>query len=676
MNSHMNNLNKKDNLSLTYLILAITVIIYVLLTVSSSMFLIENAELSINNSIITKQEEIEHGFKTNGYTLENPKIILNPYGNSPLTALVMFETTEEVIPEIIIKGKDEFSTYEGIGNLGTKHYLPIYGLYADKKNEVVISVNDIETILIIETDPLPEDIAIPVNVKVDKANLVNDLYFFTPSSGGYTSAYDVNGDIRWYLTDKMAWDISRLNNGRLLLSTERPINPPYYTTGLYEIDLLGKIYTEYSLPGGYHHDFYELKNGNLLVASDDFDSKEGTVEDYIVELERNSGQIIKTWDLKNVLNMEDGKSENWIDYDWFHNNSVWYDEKENVIILSGRHQDAVIAIDYDTSELKWIIGDPTGWSDEYQDYFFTPINDNGNIVQDKDEFEWQWSQHAAMVTPEGYVFILDNGNNKSKIEDEYVPAEESYTRGVIYEINTSNMTIKQLWQYGRERGHEFYSPYISDVDYLGENHYLVHSGGIVYVDGKISNRPAGFDKNAEMYSTTVELLNNEVIFELTLPSNMYRAEKMNPYNHSQFEIGGQRRLGSLGGTSHKEYNLNLKEFYSYKKALNIDEYEEYNNINLINEEDRLVLKGSFDKYKETSLLLVKGRNVKEYEMRISKKPYTALCIDLFTPNETDNTLEIEKYVNKKSLKGSYQIFLKIDNVLYNTNYSIDIDERR
>ena len=40
------------------------------------------------------------------------------------------------------------------------------------------------------------------------------------------------------------------------------------------------------------------------------------------------------------------------DYDWFHNNSVWYDKDTNSITLSGRHQDAVINIDYDTGELK------------------------------------------------------------------------------------------------------------------------------------------------------------------------------------------------------------------------------------------------------------------------------------------------------------------------------------
>ena len=47
------------------------------------------------------------------------------------------------------------------------------------------------------------------------------------------------------------------------------------------------------------------------------------------------------------------------------------------------------------------------------------------------------------------------------------------------------MTISQVWQYGKERGSEFYSPYVSDVDYLENNHYLILSGGISYKNGKI-----------------------------------------------------------------------------------------------------------------------------------------------------------------------------------------------
>ena len=82
-----------------------------------------------------------------------------------------------------------------------------------------------------------------------------------------------------------------------------------------------------------------------------------------IMLDRETGEVIKTFDLKDVLNIEDGKSENWIEYDWFHNNSVWYDEETNSITLSGRHQDAVINIDYDSGDLNLIIGDSTNWSE-------------------------------------------------------------------------------------------------------------------------------------------------------------------------------------------------------------------------------------------------------------------------------------------------------------------------
>ena len=125
----------------------------------------------------------------------------------------------------------------------------------------------------------------------------------TPSSTGYTAAYDVNGDVRWYLTENFIWDVKCLDNGNLLLSSNRLINPPYYTTGLMEMNFLGKIYYEYTLPGGYHHDVYEMENGNFLVASDSFE--DGTVEDTIVEIDRTTGEIVKTIDLKDIIDTEE-----------------------------------------------------------------------------------------------------------------------------------------------------------------------------------------------------------------------------------------------------------------------------------------------------------------------------------------------------------------------------------
>ena len=603
-------------------------------------------------SLMEKQIQDENKLEISGYTLDDPNVVLNPYEISPLTALVIFETDEEVSPEVTIHGDSDLTTYTHTFAKGTEHYLPIYGLYAGRENKVTIKCGDEEKELTIKTDELPDDFILPTSVKKDESKLNNDLYFYTPSSSGYTAAYDVNGDVRWYLTESAIWEINRLDNGRLLVSTERLAEVPYYSTGLYEMDMLGKIYTEYSLPGGYHHDYYEIENGNLLVASDDFNNDSGTVEDYVVEIDRKTGNIVKTFDLKDILKMTDGKSENWIEYDWFHNNSVWYDKKTNSITLSGRHQDAVINIDYDTGKLNWILGDPEGWSDEYQKYFFKPVGDN---------FEWQWSQHAAMITPEGYVFLFDNGNNKSKNEKNYVKAEDSYSRGVMYKIDTDKMTIEQVWEYGKERGSDFYSPYISDVDYLDKNHYIVHSGGISYKDGKIQNQPAGLAGSDTLKSDTVELLDDEVIFEMVLPTNTYRVEKMSLYGDDEFELGNPKELGSLGVT-----DAESEKFTLMSNAKEQDDDYKSHDISIKKEKDRLAVTGTFKRGTEVKIILYKDMMEKIYNMRISTRPYTALCVDLGNNNESDD-LTVTKYINSDGLIGKYTIFIEIDGVIYQTD---------
>lgn len=653
---------KKRNKKIITIIISIIVLIILGSIFYSYNNLIGKNEIDLTVSLVTKQNEVEKTIKTNGYTIDNPKVLLDPYDASPLTALILFETEEEVSPKITIEGKDKLTTIETEFAKNTKHYLPIYGLYADYNNKVDIgyTLSDGKKItkqVEIQTDKLPDDFVLPTSVKKDSSKLTNDLYFFTPSSKGYTCAYDVNGDVRWYLSNNAVWDNTRLKNGHMMVSTERLVNSPYYMTGLYEIDLLGHIYNEYSLKGGYHHDYFELPNGNLLVASDDFNNESGTVEDYIVELDRTTGNIVKTWDLKDILNMEDGKSENWSSYDWFHNNSVWYDEATNSITLSGRHQDAVINIDYTSGKLNWIIGDPTNWSSEYQKYFFTPVGK---------DFEWQWSQHAAMITPEGYVFIFDNGNNKSKDSSKYVDATNSYSRGVMYKIDTDKMTIEQVYEYGKERGSSFYSPYISDVDYLSKNHYLIHSGGIVYVDGKNSNQPAGFSSNTTLKSDTVEVLNNKVIFEIVLPTNNYRVEKLSLYTENDYENTLGKRLGSLGETKVS------KKDNKFIKTVEIDEDYNKRNITLTNEEDRLVISGKFKKGENVSFILRKGFTNNYYDQIISKKPYTALCVDIFTEEETNEGINITRYINKETLMGKYSIYIKINDKIYKTNNYIEI----
>ena len=643
--------------------IVIIIVVIILILIVGCLLVFNNLstnskEVKVVSSLIEEESKLEEDFPTELKDIDKADVIVNPYDISPLTALIIFKTETSVSPKVTIEGDDKLSTYEYTFDEGTEHYLPIYGLYPDRDNTVVVEYGDVKKEFTITTEALPDDFILPTSVDADKDELSNDLYFFTPSSGGYTCAYDVNGDVRWYLTINSIWEVNRLDNGHMMLSTERLVNSPYYMTGLYEMDMLGKIYKEYSLPGGYHHDYYEMPNGNLLVASDNFTSGDGTVEDYIVELDRETGEVVKTFDLKDILNMEDGKSENWIEYDWFHNNSVWYDEETNSITLSGRHQDAVINIDYDSGDLNWIIGDPTNWSEEYQKYFFTPVGD---------DFEWQWSQHAAMITPEGYVFIFDNGNNKSKNEDEYVPAEDSYSRGVMYKIDTDKMTIEQVFEYGKERGSEFYSPYISDVDYIDCEHYIIHSGGIVYVDGKNSNQPAGISGADRLVSDTVEYKDGEVIFQIILPTNNYRVEKMSLYPENEsFKLSKAERVGSLGETevtnSELGFILNSKDF---------KDIEEEHNISITKEVDRLVFTGKFKRGIDVNVILYKNDTKNIYNVSISKRPYTALCVDIFTEEETKEGISVTKYINEDGLNGKYSIYVEVDGTIYNTNRYVE-----
>ncbi len=612
-------------------------------------------DIETSPDIMQQQYDMEQNFLNDieEHTLDNPKVILNPYGISPLTALVIFKTNDLATPTVTIKGDDELSTFEHTFNQDKIHMLPIYGLYPDRENEVIISIKGEEKTIKIKTDPLPDSFVLPTKVTANKELLSDDLYFFTPSSLGYTCAYDVNGDVRWYLNDYFIWDINRLENGHLLLSSNRLINNPYYMTGLMEMDLLGKIYYEYQLPGGYHHDVYEMPNNNLLVASDNFDS--GTVEDYVVEIDRTTGEIVKTFDLTKILPTEAAKSENWVEYDWFHNNAVWYDEATNSITLSGRHQDAVINIDYKSGSLNWIIGDSTNWPDEYQKYFFTPT---------QDDFEWQWSQHAAMILPNGNVFIFDNGNNRSKIKEEYVSAKDNYSRGVIYKIDTSNMTIETVWQYGKERGSDYYSPYISDVDYLDENHYIIHSGGHNTVNGEVSNSPAGLTDVDNLNSITTELLNDEIIYEIELPTNNYRVEKMNLYDRDIYSPGMGVKVGNMGIT--KTDGKRIFIFLPKNGDNIIDKYK----ISFEKEADRLVFKGTFSKEDQVSIILNRLSSQKVYNLVISNKPYAAMCVDLFNQDNNSNEINVTKYINDLGLNDRYEIYLKINGKIYKMNKAV------
>ncbi|WP_415719332.1 aryl-sulfate sulfotransferase [Maridesulfovibrio sp.] len=612
--------------------------------------------------LITSQAKAEKAFladfEQGGYTLENPLVVENPYLINPLCALVMFKTSEEVSVTVTVHGKriqreDLSHTFAP----AKEHKLPILGLYEDFSNKVEIKLsNGSSTTLTIKTAKLPARVSRCRHISTSIDYLKNNFMFLSTAGKNSPAAYDYKGNIRWMLTVNTMFDLKRAENGNLLTGSPRFCHMPYNATGLIEIDMLGKIYKEYRLPGSYHHDQWEMEDGNLLILTQDMHSD--TVEDQCVLVDRNTGEILKTWDFKDVLPQDVAGSGSQDAHDWFHNNAVWYDKNTNALVLSGRHQDAIISIDYDSGKLNWILGDPEGWPQEMVDkYFFTPVGDVEN-------FDWQYEQHACLVTPTGDIMCFDNGQFRAKSKENYLKNSENFSRGVRYRIDTDKMEIEQVWQYGKERGPEFFSPYICNVEYYEDGHYMVHSGGIGYENGLPADSLGSFldknDPNVELRSVTIEEKNGVVLYEMETEGNFYRAEKLPLYHDGEnVSFGPGQLLGKLDVTPTFDTDPEVEEVNELPDS--------WHNIIIEEDEDRFVFHGKFERGTLAMLCLEGDEGKHNYFINTAAVRHLAMCSGAFLE---DDDRDVKFNVSKEGLKGRYTLKLIINEKKYHLGISI------
>jgi len=610
--------------------------------------------------IINRQYDMEQAFlrefEEGEYSIKNPLVKLNPYIYCPLTAVILFRTPTSTEVTITVLGKEPEGNISHTFPASKKHILPVYGLYPDYENKVIIrTASGLVNIISILTDPITVNAHEATSIKTTAEYMGSNLMFLTTAMDSMPVGYDYKGDIRWYATVNFNFDLKRMSNGHLLIGTERLVEMPYFTTGLYEMTFSGKIFKEYRCPiGGYHHDQFVMDDGNILMLT--YEAGSGTVEDTCVLLDKNTGEILKKWDYKDVLPQYPvGGSGSQDAHDWFHNNAVWYDKKTHSLTLSGRHQDAVINIDYEKDEdgkckLNWIIGDPTGWPEEMQKYFFKPVGD-------LDNFDWQYEQHACVVLPDGDIMMFDNGHWRSKIKENYRAAKDNFSRGVRYRIDTEKMEIEQVWQYGKERGAEFFSPYICNVEYYDEGHYMVHSGGIGYEDGEICEGMAVILcmlQNGHEYtfkSITCELVNDELKYELQVPANCYRAEKLPIYYANEvLELGKGEILGWLKETPTTSIKIKAED----NGEMIPDKY----NILILDELDRLLIQGTFTQNSMVQIILKSTEGiVLRYAVDTAEKEFLAMCVGTF---QKEDSTQIDTFINKTGLSGDYTISILVE----------------
>jgi arylsulfate sulfotransferase len=298
------------------------------------------------------------------------------------------------------------------------------------------------------------------------------------------------------------------------------------------------------------------------------------------------------------------------------------------------------------------------WEDSFVDrFFFTAIGTS---------HEWHYAQHSAIVLPGDRIMLFDNGNNKAKVNTEYVAARDSYSRAVIYQLDTNLMDAYIDDEYGKDFGSEFYSPYISNVEYYGEGHYLVHSGGIASssIEGAL-NIPAPLydgEGTVTMNSITVELLNGTTQYRLEVPSNFYRAKRHSLYNeNTSFSLGTPASLG-VQEVTRQEIEPIKKKITLFKNVP--AKYE----LDLVKEGDRLRVEGVFDR-DDVIYLILKGSDENiVLNIPTSRTAYTAMCTAIFTGDER----YITYYIIEQNIYGHFNIYISINGQEYETSTKVQV----
>ncbi|MGL4374675.1 MAG: aryl-sulfate sulfotransferase, partial [Turicibacter sp.] len=533
---------------------------------------------SLNSHQLTVEQQIKKDYDKTLHPLNHPFIIHDPYENSPLSYLALFETKQPAKISVSIQGKQEGATltYES-DDYKLSHELVLVGLYPNTLNDVLLTATyedgtTEEAAFEIQTKPITPA-SISVNVTTHQSDETS-ASFYLINDDQYYYLIDSFGEIRW-IQNSTSGSLLLLKNGNLLT-----YNKPYfyyYQAMLQEIDFLGKVHETYYIPGAGHHSLYELANGDLLINSSD-KTPEKFIEDQIFILDRQTGLIKEDINLRDYLDPSRfvGSLPQYVNEsnnDWYHLNYAMMDEYDQTIIASGRSQSMVVKLDPVQQTIKWILGPHDEVSEELQSHLLTPIGEN---------FSWPFAQHSAKVIDDldqnpdtTDVILFDNHVDIGVFPRNNYPDLNQYSRGVHYRIDEVNLTVEQLWDFGKSLGPTAYSTIISEIDYIKDDHTFLTLFGFVQ-----SNELTG----GRLYEVSAND-SNDILFSMDLlgegANHLYTAQKITlddlnlkaDLNISQINVHGSQNLNV-----YKESATRLKTFES--SLLSSDALSE---INLIDE---------------------------------------------------------------------------------------------
>ncbi len=394
------------------------------------------------------------------YTFQQPYIKQNAFGLNTLSALVKFPTESETQISLIVKGKagapDITHTFD---SFATEHEIPVLGLYPNHQNEVVLTARDkkgkTETVkLTIET---PKANKRALFVPLAKKNAVDNQYYYI-SEG---IVFDENGNLRM-----------DFKNGEMTYFMQGELISESRNFGLKRYSLSGELLREYPYPKdftSFTHGMARKPNGNFLVLGSFLNTtalfegkQQSTQRDHIIEIDKNTGDLLKTWDLAKVMNPDrsviiHSATQNYGLNNWCHLNGISYDTDDTSLVLSCRHN-GMIKIDDETGDLVWVFGPNQGFEKSGRDgkgpaitdKVLTAVDNNGVPYSEKfqkgyeasADFKWPTKTHDAHAYGNNIFSIFDNAGS---VYDKALHTT-AYSIASIYQVDAEKKTVQQIWR--------------------------------------------------------------------------------------------------------------------------------------------------------------------------------------------------------------------------------------
>ncbi|HEY5911011.1 MAG TPA: aryl-sulfate sulfotransferase [Verrucomicrobiae bacterium] len=411
------------------------------------------------------------------------------------------DLTTDVPSRVSVSVSDGGQTWErSFYDYQTTHSVPLFGFKTRRTNNLTVTVWDrfrnsfTAASVAFITGPLPP--AFPrMNVLVSRPDKMEPGYTLfrvanTTSNVSYVTFVDNQGEVVWYspnfLVSTIA-DVVRLDNGNLFI--------PLATTFV-EVNLLGEIVNLWRAPNQLTidpHDGVLTDRDSILFLNTDSRVVSGfptsATDPYaptqtatvrfnrVIEMSATNSALLNNW---SVIDLLDPLRITYLTFtsgyrgwDSEHANAVIEDPRDDSLIVSLRHQNAVIKFSRD-GQLKWILGPPENWGPDLQSRLLTPVGT---------PFEWNYAQHAPMITPRGTLLVFDNGNFRANPFDPTVPDFANYSRAVEYDINEQRMEVTQMWEYGGNIAEPLYADRVGNADWLpNTGNVLVTFGSVGYIN--------------------------------------------------------------------------------------------------------------------------------------------------------------------------------------------------